>query len=255
MHRHALLAVAAALIAFQAPEASAGKAKVHLYIGVHPLDADTFCYIEAPHQHPAAPKHAKVQFRVHDGYHHFVGDPVAYGWEGDQHAYYGHHPVQVDVVLGPWARYPHGDEYCYLDGPHYHHYEPVGEAKFVLKGDAYWYVGTLPPRYKKERPRYKRINRVYADVEYVRPVVVVEPPPGYVGVVVDGPAVGVRAEVVGGVEVVIPEPVVEVELGLGIGGHVHHGHRKHKKHRKHRKHRKHKKYRRGGYFRRYKRRH
>jgi hypothetical protein len=250
MHRR-VIALATALTAaltVGAPLAQAGG-KAHLYVGIHPLDTDIFCYIEAPHQHAVAPLKANLLYRVHDGHHHFVGDPVAFSYDGPKHAYYGHHPVSVSVVLDDWARYPHGEEYCYLDGAHYHYFEPA-DPKFVLKGDAYWYVGTLPPAYKKHKRARSRINAVYTDVHYERPVVVVEPPTGYAGVVVSGPAV--RAGV--GVEVVVPEPVIEVDLGFGIGfGHVHHdhcGHHGHWKH-KHGKYKKHKKYKRGKYRRGY----
>ena len=65
------------------------------------------------------------QYRDHDGFKYFVGDPVAYGWDGEKHAYYGHHPIPVDALVD-------GDpdtEWCYIDGPHYHAWAPPPDVK------------------------------------------------------------------------------------------------------------------------------
>lgn len=233
-----LLALAATLTA-SAATADAGK--VTLYVGAHPLAEGVFCVIEAPHQHAVAP-FKPVLFRVHDGHHHFIGDPVAHGYEGPKHAYVGHHPVHMSARLGVWHRDPeHDEEYCYIGGPHFHAHAPPGHVKFKVKGDAYWYVGDFGPRYKRGKRRYaKPVAAVYADVEYVRPVITVSPPVGFVGVYVGPDGVETAGGITAGVEVVVPRPVIEVDLGFGIGvGHHHH------KHRKHRKHRKHKRYKRG----------
>ena len=231
-----LFAIAATLTA-TASAADAGR--VTLYVGAHPLSDGVFCVIEAPHQHAVVPAN-KVLYRVHDGHYHFVGDPVAHGWEGPKHAYVGHHPIDMEARLGIWLRDPdHDDVYCYIGGPHYHAFAPPGHLKFELKGDAYWYVGPYGPVYERGKRRYVRpVAAVYADVEYVRPVITVEPPVGFVGVVVAPGHVHAGAGISAGVEVVVPEPVLEVDVGFGIfGGHHHHGHRKHKKYRKHGKHR------------------
>lgn len=229
--------------------ASAGG-KHHRYVGIHPIvkaHGGGMCHIEAPHVHAYAPIDVKVNFRDHDGYHHFVGDPVAYQWDGPKHAYYGHHPVPVHVVVGD----DHEDmEYCYLDGAHYHAWEPQG-IDVKLQGGAYWYVGDFPEAYVKGKVVYDPIDVVYKPIVYTRPAVVVDvPPPGwYGGTVVVAPVVEVRtprppppprAHAHGVVGVEVHVPTVQVEVGLpsvhiGVGGHVHgghhhrHGHHKHKK--------------------------
>src|SRR5690606_5390568 len=112
---------------------------------------------EAPHVHVVAPRRAKVLYRVHDGAYAFVGDPVAYGYEGPRHTYYGHHPVHLDVIVD--GAPPEADpEFCYLDGPHFHAWEPPAGVTFTVKGDASWYVGPFPPRYKQDKRRYGEIN-------------------------------------------------------------------------------------------------
>lgn len=235
-----MLTLLAITVTTTAAASTADAGKVTLYVGAHPLSDDVFCVIEAPHQHAVAP-FKPVLFRVHDGHHHFVGDPVAHGWKGPKHAYYGHHPIDMSARLGVWLRDPDDEVYCYITGPHFHGHAPVASASFKLKGDAYWYVGELGPGYKRGKRRYARpVTAVYAEIDYPRPVIEVEPPVGFVGVVVGPGGVHAAGGVTAGVEVVVPEPVIEVDLGFGIfGGHHHgHGHYKHRKHKKHRKYRK-----------------
>lgn len=239
--------------------ASAGP-KHHRYVGIHPIarsHGGGMCHIEAPHVHVYAPVDVKLNYREHDGYHHFVGDPVAYEWDGPKHAYYGHHPVPVHVIVGD----DHEDmEYCYLDGPHYHAWEPPPNIDVKLHAGAYWYVGDFPEAYVKGKVTYDPIDVVYKPIVYTRPVVVVEAPPPhwYGGVTLVAPVVEVRGGARGhghghghgtavvGVGVEVRVPTVQVEVGLpsvhvGVGGHVHGGHRHHK----HKKHKKHKGWKRG----------
>jgi len=229
-----------------------GKSKQVRFVGGHPIpkaEGKGYCHIEAPHVHVYAPAEVKLQYRVHDGDYFFVGDPVAYGWEGEKFAYYGHHPVAVDVVLGD-----EGDdlEHCYLDGSHYHAYQPPTALEFELHADAYWYVGEPAPAYLEARAVLDPIDVVYEPIVYTRPAVVVASAPvGWIGVsiVVAAPVV----EVVEVVEVVRPKPkkararvgfevvVPSLTIELGVrGGYHDHGHyeRKHKKHKpkKHRGH-------------------
>lgn len=245
--------LSAALLCALAGDADA---KQHRYVGVHPIAKAAgggSCHIEAPHVHVYAPVDVKVQYRSHDGWHHFVGDPVAHGYEGPQHSYHGAHPIHVDVVVGDdsWEG-DHHVEWCYLGGPHYHWYEPGVRTEFVVDGDMYWYVGTYPDEFERGRKVHGKINVVYEPIEYERPTVVVaEPPPGYVDVLVVTPAVvveqprgHVRARPGVHVDVEVPVPSIEVragaslEVGVGvIGGHSHR-HKKYKKHKKYRKHRK-----------------
>ena len=223
--------------------ASADK-KHYRYVGIHPIakaHGGGMCHIQAPHVHIYAPVDVKVNYRDHDGYNYFIGDPVAYQWDGPKVSYYGHHPVPVDVIVED----DHPDtEYCYLDGPHYHAYEPPPGIEVKLQGGAYWYVGDFPEAYVKGKVVYDPIDVVYKPMVYTRPVVVVDaPPPGWygIGVVVGGPVVDVHAHAPV-VEVrTPPPPAVRVEVAvptveIGIGAHLHvgevhdhHGHHKHKK--------------------------
>jgi hypothetical protein len=257
--RVALLLGAVALIAGSG-ESEASRSKQVRYAGIHSVPKGKgggLCHIEAAHVHVYAPDVA-VQYRVHEGQQVFVGDPVAYGWDGDRHSYYGHHPIHVNVIVG--AEVP-DEEYCYLDGPHYHAFEPPPEvtADFKLEGGAYFYVGTPPPVYIEQRPTLVKINAVYEPIVYERPVITVTPPQMWIGVryparvarpavVAPAPSGRVRGggAAVVGVDVHLPvveirPPSVQIGVGIGVGvgvsgggGHRHHKHKKHKKHRGHR---------------------
>jgi hypothetical protein len=250
----ALLALAAVVLAATAGTAEA-EHKHHRYVGIHPVPkghGGGLCHIQAPHVHVYPALDARVQFRDHDGWNHFVGDPVAYGWDGPKHAYYGHHPIPVHAVVGD----DHEDmEYCYLDGAHYHAWAPPAglDLDLEVRGGAYWYVGTFPRAYVEARPVYDPIDVVYKPIQYPRPVVEVSvAPPAWYGAVVVEPAVVVPARVEhrgrpaharAGVEVHVPAPALRVEVAvptvhIGIGGGVivhdgHHGHGHKVKHRKH----------------------
>ena len=241
------LALAAALAVLAVAGTASADKKSYRYVGIHPIakaHGGGLCHIEAPHVHVYAPIDVKVQFRDHDGFNYFVGDPVAYGWDGPKHSYYGHHPVPVNVVVGDTVE---DTEYCYLDGPHYHAWAPPPSLQMEVRGDAYWYVGDFPKAYVEAKAVYDPIDVVYKPIVYARPAVTVDvAPPGWYGlVVVDAPVVEVRgrpgppphARAVGrgtavieaGVHVhVPPPPTVRVEVGLpsvhiGVGGHVHAG--------------------------------
>lgn len=214
------------------------------YVGPHPITLEasakhTFCYIEVPHVHVYTPQ-KDVLYREHDGANHFVGDPVAFGYDGPKHTYYGHHPIAVDVVLGEQELDGDEVEVCYLDGPHYHSFAPAAELKFEAKGGVHFFVGDMPAEYKKEKVKLAKINAVYKPIQYSRPVVVVDPPPTYHGEVWVTP-VAADVHVVGpavraGVEVHVPVPSIEVHVpGVVIDTHVHHKH-KHKKHGKWKRH-------------------
>jgi hypothetical protein len=117
-----------------------------------------------------------------------------------------------------------GPVYCYIQGPHYHWYQPQARTSFELSGGAYWYVGTFPPAYYQDQPRYVGINEVYAPMPYPRPTVDVHAAPSgfHGGIVVSGP--GWRAgAVVGGPAAPLPPmpgppPAVQVGIGINIGG-------------------------------------
>lgn len=242
-----------------------GKHKSNRYHGGHPLSVKPeagFCYIEVPHVHAhSIHKKHKPLYREHQGHLVFVADPVAYGYEGPQHTYYGHHPIAVDVVLGHEASYASGQqlEFCYLEGPHYHPFDPQPGLSFEASAGASWYVGDLPSAYVDGKARFSPVNRVYANIEVARPEIVVEAPPvGYHGpvmdihlhvpgaVVVDPGHVDVEVggrghklhhgrghvDVRTGVEIHVPVPSIQVEFGVNAHGHSHKG-KKHKHKGKH----------------------
>jgi hypothetical protein len=189
------------------------QAAVVRYMSQHPLPRKMgggFCYIDVPHVHDFGPSDPRM-YRQVDGEYYFVGDPSPFNYEGPRHAFYGPHPiVEANVQFG----HP---EYCYLQGPHYHWYEPPAQASFELRGGAYWFTGTYDPGYYQERPRYMVVNDAYAPIVYERPVVDVRvAPPGFHGeIVAAGPGWRGRA-VVGGP----PPPVVQVGVGINVGGPV-----------------------------------
>jgi len=244
---------------FVAPAAASKKfGKQVRYVGIHPIpkgEGGGICHIEYPHVHVYAAN--KLEYRVYEDNNVFVGDPVAYGWDGPKYAYKGHHPIQVNAVVGGPEPYV---QYCYINGPHYHYWEPEG-PDYKVAGGAYFYVGTPAPAYVEARPAYIGINAVYEPIVYTRPVVEVEPPSGWIGVGVVAPApvvvaphgrvhvsgpavgVGVVGPAVGvgvGVHVHVPAPPV---IGIGVhvggpavivgGGAVVHGKMKHKKFKRH----------------------
>jgi hypothetical protein len=195
------------------------------YVGVHPIPKEYgggTCYIEVPHVHVYMVPDAKVHYRNHRGALYFVGDPVAYGYDGPKYAYNGPHPVRVDVVAGDDEGDDPDEEYCYIQGPHFHNYAPPPaiEAQFKLDGGAYWWVAPPPRAYVDAQPVYGRVNAYYTPLHYERPTVVVDaPPPGWIGARVDivPPAAGV---VVGGpvvgAGVVVGGPVVEAHVGVAL---------------------------------------
>src|SRR5258708_7961868 len=91
------------------------------FVGIHPIpkaEGGGMCNIEGPHVHIYVAN--KLEYRDHDGDNYFVGDPVAYKYDGPKYSYKGPHPIHVEAVVG-------GDpdvEYCYIEGPHYHYFAP-----------------------------------------------------------------------------------------------------------------------------------
>ena len=195
------------------------------YAGIHPVpksEGGGMCHIEGPHVH-IYPVTAKVEYRTVGDANVFVGDPMAYGWDGEKHAYKGHHPVQVNVVGELPQPTTH---YCYITGPHYHSFEPNG-PDFQVAGDAYFYIGTPAPLYLQARPQYIGINAVYQPIAYERPTVeVAVPPPAWIMIqpqfVVEAPAPVVveapRARAGVGIDVAIPVPTISVGVGVQVGG-------------------------------------
>ena len=218
-----ILIVVAVLLAGVAGGASLAEAhgKQQKFLGVHPIpkgEGGGTCYIEGPHVHIYGGD--KLQYRDHRGANHFVGDPVAYGYDGPKFTYKGPHPIQVEDDT----------EWCYLEGPHFHAFAQPEGPEFKVVGDAYFFVGEPPKVFLDARPSYVKINAVYAPMAYARPVVVVDAPDGWIGARVDFIAPVVVAPVVGvdivapSVEIHVPMPSVRIDLGIsggiGIGGGV-----------------------------------
>ena len=96
-----------AFVALAATGAMAGKkyGKQVRFAGIHPTpksEGGGVCHIEGPHVHIYAAN--KLEYRQHDDNYVFIGDPMAYGWDGPKYAYKGNHPVQVNAVVGGYLR-------------------------------------------------------------------------------------------------------------------------------------------------------
>lgn len=203
---------------------STAQAHAVRYRSQHPLPRKIghgFCYINVPHVHDFGPSDPRL-YREVGGEYYFVGDPAPFDYEGPRYSFYGPHPVvEADVQLGQPV-------YCYLNGPHYHGYQPPQQAPFEFRGGAYWYVGNYEPAYYQDRPRYVTVNEAYQPIVYTRPIVdVTVAPPSFHGEIVVGPgyprgravAVGGPPVVSAGVTIgVPPPPQVQVGIGIGIGG-------------------------------------
>ena len=163
--------------------AGAADAKPHRYRSRHPMQGG-FCTIAAPHVHEFAPPDVRL-YRVVRGEYYFVGDPVPFGYDGPRYAYYGAHPVvEAGIDFGEPV-------YCYLEGAHYHWYEPPRGPQFELRAGVSWYVGPFEAHFFSARPRYTVINHVYRPIRYARPVVEVHAAPaGWRGHPVEARPVG-----------------------------------------------------------------
>jgi hypothetical protein len=248
MGRH-LFAVIVALAALAgAHRAVASSTRQVRYIGIHPIpkaDGGGICYIEGPHVHIYEADDLKLQYRDYHGAHYFIGDPVAYGYDGKRVAYKGNHPIHVDMVVAADAPVPPPpptvvvsapttpppsapppdadvDVYCYINGPHFHYFAPPEGPEFKLAGDAYFYVGDPPHAYVEARPAMLKINAIYTPIVYARPVIDVEAPVGWIGAraefAVEAPAV--RAVVVppsADISIHVPMPSVQIGVGVGVG--------------------------------------
>jgi len=192
------------------------EAKHVRFLGPHPIAAKFgggYCYIEAPHMHVYGPDRPNLYQQVGDDYV-FTGDPTPFGYEGDRHSFYGHHPVVVDGSPEP--------VYCLIDGPHFHAYAAPSTPDYRVKDGVAFYVSPIPQAYVKPA-RVRVVNAEYRPYVSFRPTVEVAPPPewhgevwvgapgvvvGAPGVVVGGPSVEVRAPGV----FVPPPPHVAVEV-------------------------------------------
>lgn len=182
--------------------AARAEAKHVRFLGPHPIAARSgggYCYIEAPHMHVYGPDKPALYQQVGDEYV-FTGDPTPFGYDGDKHPFYGHHPVLVEGSPEP--------VYCLIDGPHFHGYAAPETPDYRVKNGVAFYVAPIPEVYVKPH-RVRVVNAEYRPYVSFRPVVEVAPPPEWRGdVYVAGPAVEVRTPGV----YVAPPPRVEVQV-------------------------------------------
>ena len=199
--------------------ASRAEAKHSRFVGPHPIAArfgGGYCYIEAPHLHLYAPDRPALYQEVGEDYV-FTGDPTPFGYAGERHPFYGHHPV----VIGPdgatdrdatsSARAPE-PIYCLIEGPHFHAYAAPSTPDYRVTNGVAFYVTPIPAPYV--RPAHVRaVNAEYRPYVSFRPTVEVAPPPEWHGEVyvarpsveLGGPSVEVRAP-----SVEVRAPSVEV---------------------------------------------
>jgi hypothetical protein len=208
--RKVLLAVA--VVALFAARAEAKHVR---FLGPHPVAAKYgggYCYIEAPHMHVYGPDRPNLYQQVGDDYV-FTGDPTPFGYEGERHPFYGHHPIVVDGSPDP--------VYCVIEGPHFHGFAAPETPDYRIKNGVAFYVQPIPPAYVKPA-RVRVVNAEYRPYVSFRPTVEVAPPPEWHGeVYIAPPAVEVRAPgvYVGAPGVAVAAPGVAVSApGVVVRG-------------------------------------
>jgi hypothetical protein len=156
--------------------ASADLPGVVMYRGIHPRfpHNGAFCYIDVTHVHHKRPTDLRVYRVLPNEEHLFVGDPVSLGYVGPTRAYFGPHPLAFPGVP------PSIPVHCYLRGPHFHAQESQPSSpSFVAKNDVYWFMGTFPPEFERDR-HYLWINDTWAIGSYhPPPVTLSDAPNGY----------------------------------------------------------------------------
>jgi hypothetical protein len=194
MHTRTLVFTLAAVAALTA---SAEAAKQVHFRGPHPISAKHgggYCYIEAPHLHVYGPDRPNLYQQVGDEYV-FTGDPTPFGYDGERHPFYGHHPVVVADAPEP--------VFCLIDGPHFHAWAAPPSPEYRMEKGVAFYVAPIPQAYVRPA-RVRVVNAEYRPYVSFRPTVEVAPPPEWHGEVwVAGPSVEVRAP---GVYVAPPPP-------------------------------------------------
>jgi hypothetical protein len=166
--------------------AARAEAKHVRFLGPHPIAAKYgggYCYIEAPHLHIYAPDRPALYQQVGDDFV-FTGDPTPFGYDGERHPFYGHHPVAVADAAEP--------VYCVIDGPHFHSYAAPSTPDYRVKNGVAFYVSPIPAPFVRPA-RVRGVNAEYRPYVSFRPTVEVSPPPEWHGeVYVAGPGVDVR---------------------------------------------------------------
>jgi hypothetical protein len=127
-----------ALIIAVAPTALADP---RAYRGPHPIDLDgNWDFAEELHVHDDLPVGTEPFAEV-DGALVFLGDPIAYGWEGAVYTFRGAHPIPASMGRG----------YCAMTGEHQHTFAPEGAHRRESAG-AYVYTGAMRGGYAMVRP-------------------------------------------------------------------------------------------------------
>jgi hypothetical protein len=161
--------LAALIVAATLMMSTAAQAKHVRFLGPHPCPArygGGYCYIDAPHIHAYAPDKTTLYQQVGDQYV-FTGDPTPYGYDGERHAFYGHHPIVTET----------GEPvYCVIDGPHYHPFAAPATPDFKVKSDVAFYIG---PPLPVPQAHVRLVNAAVRPYVQYRPAVTVEPPPEY----------------------------------------------------------------------------
>ncbi|MFW6067675.1 MAG: hypothetical protein ACOC97_04995, partial [Myxococcota bacterium] len=122
-------AVLVLVVLFVGP-AGPARAEARPYRGPHPVDDRGGWHFEQDvHVHDTLPLGSEPFGEV-EGVLVFLGDPLAYGYDGAVWAYDGIHPI------------PLGDAYCGLRDVHRHPFPPEGDFRRD-DGDTYRYVGAL----------------------------------------------------------------------------------------------------------------
>jgi hypothetical protein len=149
---------------------SAASANPVRFLGSHPIPAQAgggYCHVEVAHLHPYRPK-PEFLFQEVDGQYIFTADPSPFGYDGERHVFYGHHPIFTDdgAIV-----------YCFLDGAHYHPFAPPNAPGFVLKDGVAFYVGLYSPYFFQLKSKvWQSVNAYYRPHDQLRPTVDVSPP-------------------------------------------------------------------------------
>jgi hypothetical protein len=174
---------AAIAVAFAAHAAAAAPIR---FVGPHPVAERAgggYCAIEAPHLHSYVPDHSIFYHPTPTGFA-FIGDPTPFGYTGERHVFYGHHPVACGAE----------SVFCFIDGPHHHAFAPPGGDDYDVVDGIAFYVGPLAAAYVDERAkRWQATNDAFVPFARFRPAVkVVVPPPEWKGRLYTPPGVKVQ---------------------------------------------------------------
>lgn len=118
------------------------------YYGAHPDGDGGWDATEGAHQHDYPPFDPYL-FTQENGYYYFIGDPVDFGYAGnDVYGFYGPHPIAL----------AYGGGYCYYGAAHRHRFAPWGN-RFVNANGWYMYQGPVSPWFYQNRDRYSQYFR------------------------------------------------------------------------------------------------